>query len=232
MAPLRASAAPLLTWHGPSGERVELSGRVVDNWVAKSANLLQEEYDAGPGTMVRLDMEPHWKSIALALAAWHVGATVTTRPDGPADVVVTDSPEGASGDEVLAVALPSLALSFGSDLPAGALDYASEVRSFGDVAFPEPVDAGATALVTPDAELTFGELVQEPTGTFGLAQDAGAVAFATDAQTGAVRNGISTVVHAAVVLFAAQRPLVVLGAGVEASARLLEQERVAEMLGA
>jgi len=35
---------------GPSqGERIELSGRVLANWVAKAANLLQDDLDAGPG---------------------------------------------------------------------------------------------------------------------------------------------------------------------------------------
>ncbi|MGN6441414.1 MAG: TIGR03089 family protein, partial [Arthrobacter sp.] len=62
------STAPRLTWYGPDGERVELSGRVLDNWVAKTSNLLQDELDAEPGMSLRLDMPAHWKSLVWALA--------------------------------------------------------------------------------------------------------------------------------------------------------------------
>jgi len=52
---------------GPTrGERVELSARVVANWVAKAANLLQDELDAGPGTVVRLALPPHWRTVYWA----------------------------------------------------------------------------------------------------------------------------------------------------------------------
>ena len=43
------STSPRLTWYGPDSERVEFSGRVLDNWVAKTSNLLQDELDAEPG---------------------------------------------------------------------------------------------------------------------------------------------------------------------------------------
>ncbi len=43
------STSPRLTWYGPDAERVELSGRVLDNWVAKTSNLFQDELDAEPG---------------------------------------------------------------------------------------------------------------------------------------------------------------------------------------
>lgn len=227
LGPLRGSAAPLLTWHGANGERVELSGRVVDNWVAKSANLLQEEYDAGPGTVVRLAAPPHWKTLALALAAWNVGATVTTADVEDADLIITDRPDEVSGEEILAVALPSLALSFDGELPAGALDFAAEVRSFGDVAFAESVSAGTTALVTTEGQLTFAELFAEDAAQ-GLTAASGAAVFVTDAHAAEADGGLGAVLRAAVVLFAAARPLVVLDAGVEATARLREQERITD----
>ena len=45
-------ARPRITcYDDTTGERIELSGKVLANWVAKAANLLQEEYDAGPGTV-------------------------------------------------------------------------------------------------------------------------------------------------------------------------------------
>ena len=67
------STSPRLTWYGPDAERVELSGRVLDNWVAKTSNLLQDELDAEPGMRLRLDLPAHWKSVIWALAAWQLG---------------------------------------------------------------------------------------------------------------------------------------------------------------
>ncbi|MGP9541415.1 TIGR03089 family protein [Glutamicibacter sp. AOP5-B1-3] len=74
LAVRRSSASPWLTWHSQSGERIELSGRVFDNWVAKSANLLGDLYDLGEESIVVIDLAPHWKSLVLALAALHHGA--------------------------------------------------------------------------------------------------------------------------------------------------------------
>jgi uncharacterized protein (TIGR03089 family) len=129
---------PRLTWYGADGERVELSGAVLDNWVSKMTNLLVEELDAGPGTRVLLDLPPHWRTVLWALAAWRVGATVLTDAAGAgdADVVVTDRPGAAAvphGSVVVAVALPALARRFDGDLPAGALDAAASVMTYGDV---------------------------------------------------------------------------------------------------
>lgn len=161
LAALQASdpGRPRLTWYGADGERIELSARVLANWVSKTANLLQEELDAGPGTQVRLALPGHWKTVVLALAGWSVGADVTqapaqeqdhaTSPRDPAqapvhdaaDVLVTDRPQGpqaagAPPGTVVAVALPSLARRFDAPLPAGVLDYAAEVAGFDDVFVP------------------------------------------------------------------------------------------------
>jgi uncharacterized protein (TIGR03089 family) len=128
------STSPRLTWYGPEAERVELSGRVLDNWVAKTSNLLQDELDAGPGMRVRLDLPVHWKSLIWALAAWQLG--METVLDGTeANYLVTDRPGAPDGDydAVIAVALPALAMRWPGQLPGGAIDYASEVRSHGDV---------------------------------------------------------------------------------------------------
>lgn len=128
------STAPRLTWYGPDAERVELSGRVLDNWVAKTSNLLQDELDAEPGMRLRLALPAHWKAMVWALASWQLGLE-TVFDGGPADFLATDDPAGATGqyDAVIAVALPALAMRWPGDLPAGCLDYAAEVRSHGDV---------------------------------------------------------------------------------------------------
>lgn len=133
---LREPGRPRLTWYGPDGERIELSGAVLDNWVSKTGNLLAEEFDAGPGISVLLDLPTHWRTLVWAVAAWRCGATVSfPRTDVTADLVVTDHPERhPQADQLVAVALPALSRSWtGSDLPAGAVDAASAVMTYGDV---------------------------------------------------------------------------------------------------
>lgn len=77
---------PLLTWYDElTGARTELSYATADNWAAKTANMLAEEFDAGPGTTVALDLDGHWISVALVVACWKLGATICV--DGDADLV-------------------------------------------------------------------------------------------------------------------------------------------------
>ena len=57
------ATSPRLTWYGPDSERVELSGRVLENWVAKTANYLVDELDAEPGSAVAVDLPVHWRSL-------------------------------------------------------------------------------------------------------------------------------------------------------------------------
>lgn len=146
------STAPRLTWYGPDSERVELSGKVLDNWVAKTSNLLQDELDAGPGMRLALDLPAHWKSMVWALAAWQLGLETVLNGE-EADFLATAAPDAVNGkyEAVVAVALPALAMRWDGGLPAGFLDYATEVRSHGDV-FMQHVDPdpAACAIVTSD----------------------------------------------------------------------------------
>ena len=78
---------------GPAqGERVELSARVLANWVAKAGNLLQDDLDGAPATTVGLDRPAHWRAFYWALAAWSCGATVVVGngADTSDTVVTTD----------------------------------------------------------------------------------------------------------------------------------------------
>jgi uncharacterized protein (TIGR03089 family) len=154
MATLRSgnSTAPRLTWYGPDDERVELSGRVLDNWVAKTSNLLQDELDAAPGMRVRLELPAHWKSMVWALAAWQLGMQTVLGEDA-AEYLVTADPVAVQGnyDAVIAVALPALAMRWPGELTAGCLDYAAEVRSHGDVFMPHAdADPSGCAVVAVD----------------------------------------------------------------------------------
>ncbi|GAC1450220.1 MAG: TIGR03089 family protein [Pseudarthrobacter sp.] len=156
MTSLRSGHAtsPRLTWYGPDSERVELSGRVLDNWVAKTGNLLQDELDAEPGMRLSLDLPAHWKSLIWALAAWQLGMEIVVNRGG-AELLVTDKPGTEAGkyDAVIAVALPALAMRWPGDLPAGVIDYAAEVRSHGDI-FMAHSDPSASGCAITDGEGT------------------------------------------------------------------------------
>jgi uncharacterized protein (TIGR03089 family) len=169
------STSPRLTWYGPEGERVELSGRVLDNWVAKSSNLLQDELDAEPGTRLRLDLPAHWKSLVLALAAWQLGMELVLDA-GEADLVATADPGPAAAegafDAILAVALPALAMRWPGELPSGVVDYAAEVRSHGDVFLPhvEPEASRPALLTTAGAAHSHAGLLEGFAALQGAAQ--------------------------------------------------------------
>ena len=55
---------------------MELSATTLDNWVAKTANLLQDEFDVGPGSTVAVSLPVHWQTAAVLLGVWSCGATV------------------------------------------------------------------------------------------------------------------------------------------------------------
>lgn len=68
---------PLITMYDDlTGARTELSYATADNWASKTANLLVEEFDIGPGATVAVDLTGHWTTVAVALACWKVGAAV------------------------------------------------------------------------------------------------------------------------------------------------------------
>jgi uncharacterized protein (TIGR03089 family) len=155
LARLRISTSPRLVWYGPGGERVELSGRVLENWVAKTANLLEDTLDAGSGTQVELNLPTHWKSVVWALACWQAGAAPALPGATEAEIMVvaddagTDAPAGGPGALIL-VALGALAMQWPGSLPPHAVDYAAEVRSHPDVY--QGLSAGADKLILHTAD--------------------------------------------------------------------------------
>jgi uncharacterized protein (TIGR03089 family) len=161
--------SPRLTWYddapGPTqGERIELSGRVLANWVAKAANLLQDDAAAGPGTTVGIDLPAHWRSLYWALATWSVGATVVVGDAATgADVLVTGSPAAAAGhggDAVL-VSLPALARRHPeADDAGGAVDEARELATHGDLFSPmSDPEPGDVALAADGVDTAYGAVV-------------------------------------------------------------------------
>lgn len=198
---------PRLTWYGDGGERIELSGAVLVNWVSKTTNLLVEEFDAEPGTVVATDLPPHWRTLVWALATWRAGAhlrvvdgsTGTVVDPSGADVVVTASParwttpDGSRprGTELVAVALPGLARTFGSDLPPGTVDAASAVMTYGDqIGYVTPPEAASTALTHADESVSTADLVGWAAWTARSSDEAGT-------QTDASPDGARVLVRAA-----------------------------------
>lgn len=147
-------AAPLVTFYDDAtGERVELSARTFDNWVAKTANLLQDELNAGPGDRAALLLPAHWQSAVWLLACWSVGVTAVPGGEPAAADLVVSGPDGlesahACEGERVALALRPLGGRF-PQRPDGFLDYAAEVPGQGDRFAPySPVTPDAPALET------------------------------------------------------------------------------------
>ena len=71
--------------------------------MAKTANLLQEEFDVGPGSTVAVALPVHWQTAAVLLGVWSCGAAVL-------DTAGEDDDRFAAADVVLAAAdrLPPL----------------------------------------------------------------------------------------------------------------------------
>lgn len=152
---LRADpAAPRLTSYddlpGPTaGERIELSARVLGNWVAKAANALQEEWEVGPQVAVRPDLRPHWRGLYWSLATWACGGAVSFDAARGPRLVVTDDRrwlEDPRAESLVWLTRASLARSAdvpGSELAAiGAFDDAGDLATFPDQfdAYEQPID--------------------------------------------------------------------------------------------
>jgi uncharacterized protein (TIGR03089 family) len=147
-----AAARPLVTFYDDAtGERVELSGVTAANWAAKAANLLRDECDVEPGTPVAVLLPAHWQTAAVLLAIWWCGGEVVAEA-ADAEWVLCDADrldlalaaETAGG--VVALSLDAFGKGL-PGLPAGVVDFATEVRLQADEFVPwEPVPDSAPAL--------------------------------------------------------------------------------------
>nr|WP_232075830.1 TIGR03089 family protein [Phytohabitans suffuscus] len=142
-------AQPLLTWYdGATGDRTELSGATLDNWVSKTANLLVDGLGLDPGDRAGVLLPPHWQTAAVLLGAWAAGVEVVTADPKitnekiSADVIFAsaDRLEEAAAwgaDERFVLGLAPMALPMRT-APSGFVDYVTEVRTFGDHFPPYP----------------------------------------------------------------------------------------------
>jgi len=121
---------PRLTWYGPDGERAEFSAKVLDNWVAKTANLLVDGCGLGPGDRAAVLLPPHWQTAAVLLGCWTAGLVVGSPPD----VVFSAADragEAPDAPDRYALGLLPMAQPL-REVPPGFADYVAEVRPFGD----------------------------------------------------------------------------------------------------
>jgi uncharacterized protein (TIGR03089 family) len=148
-------AGPRITYYDDAtGERIELSTSTLDNWAAKTANLLRDELGAGPGSRVAILLPAHWQTVGVLFGVWYIGAEVVLgQQDCDIAFCTADRLEQADaavgpGGEVVALSLDP----FGKpipDLPYGVTQYATSVRVHGDQVLPEsrpgPALAGRSA---------------------------------------------------------------------------------------
>jgi uncharacterized protein (TIGR03089 family) len=143
-----------------TGERAELSGATLANWVAKTANLLIDGVAVTPAAVAAVRLPPHWQTAAVLLGCWIAGMTVDL-DGGPGSAVafiaepIDPLPRS---DETYALALAPLGMPFRGGPPPGTQDFSIEIRSYGDRLPPIATAPGQVALTDGPKH---GELVAE-----------------------------------------------------------------------
>jgi uncharacterized protein (TIGR03089 family) len=135
----RLGPRPLLTYHDfDTGERVELSYTTLANWTSKTANLIQDELLADPGSRFLLAAPPHWMTAVWAIAPLLCSAVVSPWGDAARARFAVSGPEPGQLDyarachgERYALSLLPLGRPF-AEVPEGFADYVAEVRMHGD----------------------------------------------------------------------------------------------------
>ena len=140
---------PLITFYDDAtGERAELSGATLANWVAKTANLLVDGLGLMPGDVAAVRLPPHWQTAGVLLGCWVAGLTVDLAGDSPAAVAFVAEPVSPlpAADEVYALALAPFGMPFGGAVPPGTQDFVVEMRGYGDHLPPPATHADQLAL--------------------------------------------------------------------------------------
>ncbi|WP_134070834.1 TIGR03089 family protein [Mycobacteroides salmoniphilum] len=126
------SPAPRITYYDDAtGERIELSTVTLANWAAKTANMLRDEFGAGPGATVAVRLPAHWQTAGVLLGIWWAGAEVVLSGEDSSDVAFCTPGNEPDADEVCVLSLDA----FGRpvpNLPLGLTDYSTAVRVHGD----------------------------------------------------------------------------------------------------
>lgn len=151
---------PFLTFHdGASGERTELGHATFANWVAKTANLLTEELELGPGARLTVRLPTSWTTVVVVAAAWRAGLVVDL--DGwSGEAAVVGEHQRAPADEPPRLVVVGTGMAGRLTTSAGAgIGFAEEVLAFPDDFDDPEVAPESPALLTEDRSWTQEELV-------------------------------------------------------------------------
>jgi uncharacterized protein (TIGR03089 family) len=167
-----AASRPVCTFYDDAtGERTELSGITLSNWVSKTANLAVDGYGLGPGDRATVRVPPHWQTAAVLLGCWSAGLQVDDSATAPADIAFLAESDRAAAAATITVVLGLHPMGLPlAQVPPGVLDYIAEVRTYGDHFTGAPISPDAPA--TPTA--TNQELIaqaEEQASRWGLRQD-------------------------------------------------------------
>jgi putative uncharacterized protein (fragment) len=136
---------PAIIWYGV-GERIELSGHVVNMWSSKVAALLDSEIGT-PSLTVHMALPPHWRSIVWAAGIWRAGNVLTLDSDQEAELSLACNEENLDPGAEVSVLTPlaSLALRWPGTLPPLTLDGTADLMSYPDsfapIAYPPSAPA-------------------------------------------------------------------------------------------
>ena len=140
-------------------------------WAAKGAHLLGLDLLLEPGDRLRLDVEPGWPQVAVALAAWWAGLAVVLDGDAPVAVLQEGRAVPAAAQDVLWV---GDAVDGAPVANVAGEAWASAVQTFPDQPPPPRARAELPAIVTATRVLTQAEVLTAATslsgddGTVGL----------------------------------------------------------------
>ncbi|WKD59730.1 TIGR03089 family protein [Corynebacterium caspium] len=136
-------AAPRLTvYDETTGARLDFSAHTLDNWAAKVANMLNEEFDLGPGAKISIQLPVGWQAVVIALGAMaaEIAFQINT-PCAEKDVTFTTLeaaraiPPGEIDSDICVVTNDTFGrgvVETGQELPENIIDFAPTVRVYGD----------------------------------------------------------------------------------------------------
>ncbi len=160
-------ARPLITYYDRrTGERTELSGTTLSNWVSKTANFMRDDLMLESGGTVAIALPPHWQTTAIILAAWELGCGVVEPSlSEPVDALFCGQPRlmelaDAAAREIVVSSLHPMGLGVQAR-PDHVIDYTTEVRNHGDhfTAY-APVDPMSLAVTAGTLSLTHQSAAQ------------------------------------------------------------------------
>jgi len=163
------ATGPLITYYDDaSGERTEVSASTLDNWVAKTANLLTDGLGLDMGSRIAVIAPPHWQTAGILLGAWAAGHHVVDFPDvdspaQPEAVFCTEADLASYSDigcDVVGLTLRPFGTGLTRQWP-GVVDYAQEIGGYGDQFRPVTrTPSAAPALTAGTLELSHEGLAE------------------------------------------------------------------------